>query len=136
MRWTAVSKSAMDGGLTYSLWRITAAVSGSMCSSPWQHGQVTMISFAIYSDYNVVARRTNVPGIQEVHHAGQCAGSGDCRDPGRGVRQSGFVGGERSAEPGDRAGAGQDRFFEPVRRAERPAFRNAGGREEGRCANA
>src|SRR5579872_3619895 len=44
---TAASMSVIVGGLTCSLWRMIADVSGSMCSSAWQHGQVTTMSSAI-----------------------------------------------------------------------------------------
>src|SRR5258706_2311028 len=85
-RWTALSRSANVGGLTCSTCRITALVSGSMCSSASQHGHVTLISgvfFAmlpVYTDLTTGERAQNAQGIQDLHYARQCPRSRHRRD--------------------------------------------------------
>src|SRR5579862_6142839 len=53
-RATAASMSAIEGGFTCSLCRMTAEVAGSMCNSAWQHGHVTVIRFTFAIRIHVI----------------------------------------------------------------------------------
>src|SRR5689334_10569189 len=121
-RLTAASMSEKVAGFSCALCRMTAEVAGSMCNSPWQHGQITVMraGFAIpnlwYQGTLIGNRRIRYDfGIQEVHHARQRAGPGDWRHHRRRVWQDRDFPGRGRPDAGDRAGGGQNGFFEFLR---------------------